>query len=102
MDNYRERWLRDNGISVGKKQMRDEWKIGNILTDNKAGLIRKIISKDTFALSVVLKYPITSLVRDFGNLNTDKAFDKEDDSIYLLNKKVRQEYYDNIQENNRR
>gem|GEM_PF-1488139 len=82
--------------------MRDEWKIGNILTDNKAGLIRKIISKDTFALSVVLKYPITSLVRDFGNLNTDKAFDKEDDSIYLLNKKVRQEYYDNIQENNRR
>lgn len=82
--------------------MRYEWKIGNILTDNKAGLIRKIISKDTFALSVVRKYPITSMVRDFGNLNIDKAFDKEDYSIYLLNKKVRQEYYDNIQENNRR
>lgn len=72
--------------------MQDEWNIGNILTDDKDELIRKIITKDTFALNIARKYPISTLVSKFGNPYSDKVFDKTDYLMYLLNKLVRREY----------
>ncbi|MBQ2603003.1 MAG: radical SAM protein [Oscillospiraceae bacterium] len=70
--------------------MKPEWRIGNILTDDREELIRRIIEEDIPALKIAKNTPVSELVRQFGNSKSHKIFDCVDDyKAYLLNEKLK-------------
>lgn len=65
--------------------MSDEWKIGNLKTDNQEELIRRILEEDIPALNLSRKITLQELVAMYGDRQSDKAFELDDYKDYLLN-----------------
>ncbi len=68
-----------------------EWRIGNILKDDKDELVRKIMDEDIPALRFARSTSVKELVKQFGNPQSHKIFDcVEDYKAYLLNEMLRE------------
>lgn len=65
--------------------MSEAWKIGNLKTDEREELIRKIVEEDTPALNLARKVTVKTLVEKYGNAQSERAFFLEDYQSYLLN-----------------
>ena len=65
--------------------MTPAWVIGNLKTDDKAELIRRIVEEDSFALRRAGQVTFTELTARFGDANSEKAFSLEDYQTYLFN-----------------
>jgi len=66
--------------------MSKEWRIGNLKTDNKEELIRKIVEEDSWALNLARSITLKDLVAKYGDKNSNKAFQMSDYKDYLLNR----------------
>ncbi len=65
--------------------MRPEWRIGNLKKDPINELIRRVTQEDIPALREARIITLGELVRRYGDPSSEKAFEKEDFQIYLLN-----------------
>lgn len=65
--------------------MSEEWKIGNLKTNEPQVLIRRIVEEDIPALNIARRVTMQELVARYGNVQSDKAFQIEDYKMYLLN-----------------
>lgn len=66
--------------------MSNEWKIGNLKTDNQADLIRRIAEEDIPALNLAKKVTMKELVAMYGDMQSHKAFQINAYKDYLLNR----------------
>lgn len=64
----------------------ESWKIGNLKTDNMEEIVRRINEEDILALQIARKTPISKLVSQYADKNSDKVFEIEDFEMYLLNR----------------
>ena len=67
-------------------QMSKEWKIGNLKTDDREELIRRVVEEDIPALNLAGKITLGELAAKYGNLESDRAFQLNDYKDYLLNR----------------
>ena len=65
--------------------MRPEWRIGNLKTDPIEELVHRVIEEDIPALREARRITLGELVSRYGDPASEKAFEKEDYQIYLLN-----------------
>ncbi|MBQ3972825.1 MAG: radical SAM protein [Lachnospiraceae bacterium] len=65
--------------------MRPEWRIGNLKRDPMDELVRRITEEDIPALREAGRITLGELVRLYGDMASEKAFEEEDYRIYLLN-----------------
>lgn len=65
--------------------MRPEWRIGNMKTDPIEELIRRVMDEDIPALREARIITLGELVSKYGDPSSEKAFEKEDYQMYLLN-----------------
>lgn len=65
--------------------MTPNWKIGNLKTDDRDELIRRIIEEDTQALNLARNITLRELVEKYGDPQSDKVFERGDYTEYLLN-----------------
>ncbi len=65
--------------------MTPNWRIGNMKTDDREELIRRIVEEDTQALNLARNITVGELVRRYGDFHSDKGFSQEDYESYLLN-----------------
>lgn len=65
--------------------MTPNWRIGNMKTDDREELIRRIVEEDTQALNLARNITVGELVRRYGDFHSDKGFSQEDYKSYLLN-----------------
>ena len=72
--------------------MSEEWKIGNLKTDNQEELIRRIVEEDIPALNMARRITMKELVAKYGNEQSNKAFQLEDYKDYLLNRYLEDTY----------
>ncbi|MBU1093174.1 MAG: radical SAM protein [Firmicutes bacterium] len=66
-------------------QMSEEWKIGNLKTEDQVEIIRRIIKEDIPALNLARNITVEELVQKYGDKNSHKAFHLSDYKSYLLN-----------------
>ena len=66
--------------------MTPAWRIGNLKTDAREELIRRIVEEDTPALNLARRVTLGELVRQYGDPSSEKAFTLEDYQGYLLNR----------------
>ena len=66
--------------------MSQEWKIGNMKTDEPAELVRRIVEEDTPALNLSRKVSMKDLGLRYGDFNSNKVFELGDYKDYLLNR----------------
>ena len=67
-------------------QMSKEWKIGNLKTDDREELIRRVVEEDIPALNLAGKITLGELAAKYGNPESDRAFQLNDYKDYLLNR----------------
>ena len=67
-------------------QMSKEWKIGNLKTDDREELIRRVVEEDIPALNLARKITLGELAARYGSLESDRAFQLNDYKDYLLNR----------------
>lgn len=65
--------------------MSEEWKIGNLKTDNQEEMIRRIVEEDIPALHLARNITVGELVEKYGNRQSQKVFFIGDYKSYLLN-----------------
>jgi MoaA/NifB/PqqE/SkfB family radical SAM enzyme len=65
--------------------MRPEWRIGNLKRDPMDELVRRITEEDIPALREAGRITLGELVRLYGDMASEKAFEEEDYRSYLLN-----------------
>ncbi len=65
--------------------MTANWKIGNMKTEDRDELIRRIVEEDTEALNLARNISLGELVKQYGDFRSDKVFTQEDYKSYLLN-----------------
>lgn len=65
-----------------------EWRIGNLLTDNKEKLLEKIINEQIPPLKMARQTPICELIKMCGNDTSERVFKTKDYFQYLLNSYV--------------
>lgn len=70
--------------------MSKEWRIGNLKTDNREELIRRIVEEDCWALNQARKVTMKELVVRYGDRQSNKAFQMSDYKDYLLNRYLEQ------------
>jgi len=66
--------------------MTNAWKIGNLKTDPREELVRRIVEEDTPALNLARQITLGELAERYGNPASEKAFFLEDYQGYLLNR----------------
>ena len=66
--------------------MRPEWRIGNLKKDPIAQLISRVLEEDIPALREARSITISELVQQYGDPLSQKAFQKEDYLMFLLNR----------------
>ena len=66
--------------------MRPEWRIGNLKKDPIAQLISRVLEEDIPALRKARSITISELVQQYGDPLSQKAFQKEDYLMFLLNR----------------
>lgn len=66
--------------------MSGEWKIGNLKTDDREELIRRVVEEDIPALSLAGKVTLGELAAGYGNVESGRAFLLNDYKDYLLNR----------------
>lgn len=64
--------------------MSSEWKIGNLKTDEREEIIRRIIEEDIPALNLARKITVRELIDRYGNMQSERAFYLSDYKDYLL------------------
>lgn len=65
--------------------MRPEWRIGNLKADPIENLVRRVIEEDIPALNTARNITLGELVSRYADPLSEKAFEKEDYQMYLLN-----------------
>jgi len=65
--------------------MTPNWRIGNMKTDDREELIRRIVDEDTQALNLARNITVGELVKKYGDFRSDKVFSMDDYKSYLLN-----------------
>lgn len=66
--------------------MSEEWKIGNLKTDSREDLIRRILQEDIPALKLAKEVTMQELATRYGDAHSNKAFGLNDYKDYLLNR----------------
>ena len=66
--------------------MRPEWRIGNLKTDPINELVRRVTKEDIPALRIARNITLGELVSRCGAPLSERAFEKEDYQMYLLNR----------------
>ncbi len=66
--------------------MSEEWKIGNLKTDSREDLIRRILQEDIPALKLAKEVTMQELAARYGDAHSNKAFGLNDYKDYLLNR----------------
>ena len=66
--------------------MQPEWRIGNLKKDPMDELVRRVIEEDIPALREARNITVSELVQRYGDPLSEKAFQKEDYLMYLLNR----------------
>lgn len=66
--------------------MTSEWRIGNLKTESKEELIRRIVEEDIPALNLARRVTMRELVGRYGDLQSNKAFQLGDYKDFLLNR----------------
>lgn len=66
--------------------MTSEWRIGNLKTDSREELIRRIVEEDIPALNLARRVTMRELVGRYGDLQSNKAFQLGDYKDFLLNR----------------
>lgn len=66
--------------------MTPEWVIGNLKTDDREELIRRVVEEDSFALRRAGEVTWAELTARFGDFRSEKAFDLGDYRQYLFNR----------------
>ena len=61
------------------------WIIGNLKKDDASELVRRVMTRDTYALRATLQCSWVDLVKQFGNTDSDRAFVLDDYEMYLFN-----------------
>ena len=70
--------------------MTKPWVIGNLKKEDPAGLVRRILSGDTFALRAAGRHTWAELARRYGDPSSGRVFSLEDFRMYLVNRELEQ------------
>ena len=65
--------------------MRPEWRIGNLKQDPIEELVRRAVEEDIPALNEARIITVKELVKRYGDLSSERAFEEDDYKTYLLN-----------------
>ena len=65
--------------------MQKEWRIGNLKTDPKEELVRRILDEDFPALRSAREITVSELVTLYGNPESERLFEEDDFKMHLLN-----------------
>lgn len=65
--------------------MSPNWRIGNLKTDDRDEMIRRIVEEDTQALNLARNISLRELVKRYGDPASDRLFGRGDYTEYLLN-----------------
>lgn len=95
-DEYKQRWLKDNEISVNAKPLRfelasfyrlvhDEEYVKFLKYDAKE-LVSKVVEGDTYALNAVKGLTYSELAKKYGDTSSTKVFRLDDYKMYLVNR----------------
>ncbi|MBR1685067.1 MAG: hypothetical protein IJ708_07995 [Clostridia bacterium] len=68
--------------------MTSEWRIGNLKEERAENLVRRILTEDTFALSLAKTCTWADLVRRYGDPFSERVFSLDDFKMYLFNRFV--------------
>lgn len=71
-------------------QLSQEWKVGNLKTDEPEELIRRIVEEDIPALNLARKVSMKELVAKYGDCQSKRAFRLNEYKDYLLNEYLRE------------